>query len=107
MCAITSPPINHNSTPFLCAQGLYEVWGEGGSWEELKASILGGLSGRDPAYLAADASWRIWVDSFGCSCPDPVSMLNRLEFVPFQGPVSLDNPQHSFRLIKVGAAEHL
>lgn len=85
----------------LAPQGLYEVWGEGATWEELEASIKKGLPTRDAAYFAADASWRIWVDGFGCSTTDPVALLNQLEFVPFEGPVRLEDPQHSFRLLRV------
>lgn len=36
---------------------IYEVWGEGGSWEELEASSRAGLPDWNPAHLAADASW--------------------------------------------------
>ena len=82
-------------------QSLYEVWGEGSSWEEMEASIRGGLPGRDPAHLAADASWCIRVDGFGCGVADPVATLNRLSFVPFQGPVQLRDPDNRFRLIQV------
>jgi tRNA (guanine10-N2)-methyltransferase len=82
-------------------QSLYEVWGEGGSWEELEASIRGGLPARDPAHLAPGASWCIRVDGFGCGIGDPVATLNRLSFVPFQGPVQLRDPDNQFRLIQV------
>lgn len=82
-------------------QSLYEVWGEGSSWDELEASIRGGLPGRDPAHLAPGASWSIRVDGFGCGIGDPVATLNRLSFVPFQGPVQLRDPDNQFRLIQV------
>jgi hypothetical protein len=29
----------HAHTPVLCVQAIYEVWGEGSTWEEMEASI--------------------------------------------------------------------
>lgn len=87
-------------------QGMYELWGEGSTWAELEASIKAKLPAQDPARLAAEASWAVRVDGFGCSIEDPVALLNQLSFVPFEGPVNLKAPDNLFRLIKVGCHFH-
>lgn len=104
----------------VLVKALLEVWGEGATLDECVAATLSfpgapqacagrTLSespcpeGRRSAYLAADTTFKVVVDGFGChhSMGRQQEVLDAFIGVPFLGRVDLKAPQHEFWVIEV------
>ncbi|KAL2343723.1 hypothetical protein Fmac_005008 [Flemingia macrophylla] len=87
----------------ILVKGMYELWGEGGSYEELKESVLSYPDERKLSYLDSDSTFKITVDSFGkvISLEEQKELIHGLSYIPFKGRVKLKNPDHNFWLIEV------
>ncbi|KAH9802415.1 UPF0020 domain-containing protein [Citrus sinensis] len=79
----------------ILVKGMYEVWGEGSSYEELEKEVL-------LPYLSSDTTFKITVDSFGkvFSFQEQNDRIKGLSYIPFKGRVNLKNPDHKFWLIE-------
>ncbi|KAJ1402284.1 tRNA guanosine-2-O-methyltransferase, TRM11 [Sesbania bispinosa] len=87
----------------ILVKGMYELWGEGGSYEELKESVLSYPDERKLPYLDSDSTFKITVDSFGkvISLEEQKELIKGLSYIPFKGQVKLKNPDHNFWLIEI------
>ncbi|KAL8209527.1 hypothetical protein R6Q57_006259 [Mikania cordata] len=86
----------------ILVKGIYEIWGEGSSYEELKESINRYPDDQKLPYLIPDSTFRIIIDSFGkaISFKDQTTRIQGMAYIPFQGRVDLRNPEHKFWLIE-------
>ncbi|KAL9251414.1 tRNA (guanine(10)-N2)-methyltransferase-like protein [Drosera capensis] len=86
----------------ILVKGIYEVWGEGSSYEELEEAISCYPEERKSPYLVAGATFKVNIDSFGKAVSSGVQQerIQRLAFIPFKGRVNLRNPQHKFCLME-------
>ncbi|KAK0591191.1 hypothetical protein LWI29_036708 [Acer saccharum] len=86
----------------ILVKGIYEVWGEGGSYEELEEAIKNYPDDRKLPYLTADSTFRIIVDSFGkvMSFQEQNDRIKGLAYIPFKGRVNLKTPEHKFWLMQ-------
>jgi len=65
---------------------MYELWGEGSSYEELKESVLSYPDERKLPYLDSDSTFKITVDSFGkvISLEEQKELIQGLSYIPFK-----------------------
>lgn len=69
----------------ILVKGIYELWGEGGSFEELEEAIKGYPDEKKVPYLTPESTFRITVDSFGkvISFQEQNERIQRLSYIPF------------------------
>lgn len=69
-------------------KGMYELWGEGSSYEELEESIKNCPDDLKLPYLSSDTTFKITVDSFGkiMSFQDQNDRIRQLSYIPFKVP---------------------
>ncbi|XP_015584030.3 tRNA (guanine(10)-N2)-methyltransferase homolog [Ricinus communis] len=86
----------------ILVKGMYEVWGEGSDYEELKEAILRYPDDRKLPYLSSETTFKITVDSFGkvISFQEQNDRIKGLSYIPFKGRVNLKNPDHKFWLME-------
>ncbi|KAL6139270.1 hypothetical protein ACLB2K_064547 [Fragaria x ananassa] len=86
----------------VLVKGMYELWGEGGSYEELEESIRNYPDERKLPYLESDSTFKINVDTFGkvLSLQDQTQRIKGFHYIPFKGRVNLRNPEHKFWLME-------
>lgn len=91
----------------ILVKGMYELWGEGGSYEELKDSILSYPDERKLPYLESNSTFRITVDTFGkvISLQEHKELIQGFTYIPFKGKVNLRKPEHNFWLIEIDNCE--
>lgn len=67
-------------------KGLYEIWGEGSSYEELKEAINSYPDDRKLPYLTSDTTFRIIIDSFGkaINFKEQTARIQGMAYIPFQ-----------------------
>jgi len=70
----------------ILVKGMYELWGEGGSYEELKDSILSYPDDRKLPYLESNSTFRITVDTFGrvISLQEHKELIQGFTYIPFK-----------------------
>ncbi|KAL2491008.1 methyltransferase [Abeliophyllum distichum] len=85
----------------ILVKGIYELWGEGQSFEELEEAIKSYSDEQKLPYLTPDSTFKITVESFGkvISFHEQNIRLQKLAFIPFKGRVNLKNPDHKFFLM--------
>ncbi|KAK1300370.1 hypothetical protein QJS10_CPB13g00845 [Acorus calamus] len=86
----------------ILVKGIYELWGEGSNYEELKEAINNFPDERKTPYLASDSTFRIIVDSLGkvTSFHEQNERIRGLDYIAFKGRVDLRNPEHRFCLLE-------
>ncbi|KAM9309133.1 tRNA (guanine(10)-N(2))-methyltransferase TRMT11 isoform 2-T2 [Pholidichthys leucotaenia] len=86
----------------VCAKSAFELWGQGQTHNELKTSLLNYSSENMSPYMHKDSTYRISVYTFNKTLQfaDRIKKINALEYLPFEGTVSLKNPQHIFCLLE-------
>lgn len=74
----------------ILVKGMYELWGEGDNYEELKESILKYLDDRKLPYLDSNSTFKITVDSFGkaLSLQAQKELIQGLSYIPFKVTIS-------------------
>lgn len=87
----------------LLVKGIYELWGEGATHDDLEKAIRGFPEERKSPYLKPESSFRIIVDSFGkvMSFQEQNDRILGLGYIPFKGRVDLSNPDHKFWLMEI------
>lgn len=67
-------------------KGIYELWGEGSSYEELEESIRGYPEERKCPYLNSGSTFKITVDCFGkiISFQEQTERIKGLAYIPFK-----------------------
>lgn len=77
----------------LCAgvllKGFFEVWGEGRTYDELKASIESLSDEKKAPFLTEDSTFKIVVDAFGkvLSLDEQNERIHALSYIPFMVPI--------------------
>ncbi|KAK8316847.1 hypothetical protein V6Z12_A13G070600 [Gossypium hirsutum] len=100
----------------ILVKGIYELWGEGGSYEELEEAVKSYPDERKLPYLGSESTFKITVDSFGkvMSLLEQNERIRGLSYISFkaciwrilgvcilyQGRVNLKNPDHNFWLME-------
>ncbi|KAL6899773.1 hypothetical protein ACP4OV_006431 [Aristida adscensionis] len=82
----------------LLVKGIYELWGQGTTYEELEKSVREYPDGRKLPYLTPESTFKIVIDSFGkvISSQEQNEIMKGLTYIPFQGRVNLKKPDHKF-----------
>ncbi|OVA20948.1 putative RNA methylase domain [Macleaya cordata] len=82
----------------ILVKGIYELWGEGSSYEELEEAIKNYPDDQKVPYLTSESTFRIIVDSFGkaLSFQEQNERIQKFAYIPFKGRVNLKNPDHKF-----------
>lgn len=70
----------------ILVKGMYELWGEGVTFEELEAAIKAYPEEQKLPFLTPDSTFRITVDSFGkvISFDEQTRRIHSLAFIPFK-----------------------
>ncbi|KAL0908243.1 hypothetical protein M5K25_022728 [Dendrobium thyrsiflorum] len=87
----------------MLVKGIYELWGEGTTDDDLEKAIKGFPDERKLPYLKPESSFRIIVDNFGkvISFQEQNERIRGLSYIPFKGRVDLRNPDHKFWLMEI------
>lgn len=77
-------------------KGIYEIWGEGSSYEELEESIRSYPDERKLPYLESGTTFKITVDSFGkvISFQEQNDRIKGFTYIPFK--VYVNAPVHCY-----------
>lgn len=67
-------------------KGIYELWGEGSSYEELEEAVKSYPDDLKLPYLASETTFKITVDSFGkaMSLQEHHERIQGLSYIPFK-----------------------
>ncbi|KAF3454426.1 hypothetical protein FNV43_RR04873 [Rhamnella rubrinervis] len=86
----------------ILVKGMYELWGEGSSYEELEDSIRSYPEDRKLPFLDSGSTFKINVDTFGkvLSLEDQNQRIQGLSYIPFKGRVNLKNSDNKFWLME-------
>ncbi|XP_042481323.1 tRNA (guanine(10)-N2)-methyltransferase homolog [Macadamia integrifolia] len=86
----------------ILVKGIYELWGEGSSYEDLEVAIKSYPDERKLPYLTPESTFKITVDSFGkvINFNEQNERIKGLAYIPFKGRVNLRNPDHKFWLME-------
>ncbi|KAM6968171.1 tRNA (guanine(10)-N(2))-methyltransferase TRMT11 [Aplochiton taeniatus] len=86
----------------VCAKSAFELWGQGSTHRELKSSLLNFPPEIMSPFLQKDSTYRINVYTFNKTLEfeDRIKRIDALEYLPFEGRVSLKSPDHVFCLLE-------
>lgn len=86
----------------VCAKSAFELWGHGRTHSELKNSLLNYPIENMRPFMHRDSTYRINVYTFNKTLEfaDRIKRIDAMEFLPFEGTVSLKSPQHVFCLLE-------
>ncbi|TDH12111.1 hypothetical protein EPR50_G00067760 [Perca flavescens] len=86
----------------VCAKSAFELWGHGKTHSELRTSLLNYPSENMSPFMQKDSTYRINVYTFNKTLEfaDRIKRIDAMEFLPFEGAVSLKSPQHCFCLLE-------
>lgn len=86
----------------ILVKGIYELWGEGSSYEELEVAINNYPDENKLPFLSSESTFRIIVDSFGkaISFQEQNDRIKMFSYIPFKGRVNLRNPENKFWLME-------
>ncbi|KAM3873189.1 tRNA (guanine(10)-N(2))-methyltransferase TRMT11 [Diretmus argenteus] len=86
----------------VCAKSAFELWGHGRTHSELRTSLLKYPSENMSPFMQKDSTYRINVYTFNKTLEftDRIKRIDAMEYLPFEGSVSLKTPQHIFCLLE-------
>ncbi|XP_075718453.1 tRNA (guanine(10)-N(2))-methyltransferase TRMT11 isoform X4 [Rhinoderma darwinii] len=86
----------------VCAKSLFELWGHGKCLNELKQSIQSYPLEKMVPYLQPMSTYKICIHSFNKALTqnEKIVKIDAMEFMPFNGKVSLQNAEHIFYLLE-------
>ncbi|KAF6714402.1 tRNA (guanine(10)-N2)-methyltransferase-like [Oryzias melastigma] len=86
----------------VCAKSAFELWGHGQTDGELRTSLLNYPPQSMSPFMHKDSTYRINVYTFNKTLlfADRIKKIDALEYLPFEGTVSLKTPQHIFCLLE-------
>uniref|UniRef100_A0A8D3A0C1 tRNA (guanine(10)-N(2))-methyltransferase TRMT11 n=1 Tax=Scophthalmus maximus TaxID=52904 RepID=A0A8D3A0C1_SCOMX len=86
----------------VCAKSAFELWGHGQTHSELRTSLLKYPSENMSPFMHKESTYRINVYTFNKTLEftDRIKRIDALEYLPFEGTVSLKSPQHIFCLLE-------
>eukprot|EP00798_Chlamydomonas_sp_ICE-L_P004995 gene4995-34779_t len=85
----------------MLTRGLFEVWGEGGTWEELQSSVEAYPESKKAPWLTEDKSFKVEVSPFGSRLNhnEILRAVEKMRFIEAKGKVSMKDPDVCFWLI--------
>ncbi|XP_022609203.1 tRNA (guanine(10)-N2)-methyltransferase homolog isoform X3 [Seriola dumerili] len=86
----------------VCAKSAFELWGHGHTQSELRTSLLNYPSENMAPFMHKDSKYKINVYTFNKTLlfADRIKRIDALDYLPFEGTVSLKNPQHIFCMLE-------
>ncbi|XP_076136381.1 tRNA (guanine(10)-N(2))-methyltransferase TRMT11 isoform X1 [Alosa pseudoharengus] len=86
----------------VCAKSAFELWGHGGTTEELKSSLLNYPTESMLPFLLEESTYKINVYTFNKTLvfQDRIKKIDALDFLPFKGKVNLKDADHVFCLLE-------
>uniref|UniRef100_A0A3Q3GZU3 tRNA (guanine(10)-N(2))-methyltransferase TRMT11 n=1 Tax=Kryptolebias marmoratus TaxID=37003 RepID=A0A3Q3GZU3_KRYMA len=86
----------------VCSKSAFELWGHGHTHSELRTSLLNYPSEKMSPYMHKESTYKIDICSFNKTLlfADRIKKIDALEYLPFEGAVSLTSPQHTFCLLE-------
>ncbi|XP_056142671.1 tRNA (guanine(10)-N2)-methyltransferase homolog [Lampris incognitus] len=86
----------------ICAKSAFELWGHGRTHSELRTSLLKYPVENISPYMEKDSTYRINVETFNKTLEfqNRLERIDAMDYLPFEGTVSLKNPQHIFCLLE-------
>ncbi|XP_034031234.1 tRNA (guanine(10)-N2)-methyltransferase homolog [Thalassophryne amazonica] len=90
------------TTRSVCAKSAFELWGHGRTHSELRTSLLNYPTEKMSPFLCAGSTYKISIRTFNKSLEftERIKKIDALDYLPFEGTVSLKNPQHIFCLLE-------
>ncbi|POR39005.1 tRNA (Guanine(10)-N2)-methyltransferase [Tolypocladium paradoxum] len=85
----------------VLAQSVHELWGTGTTLDELHDSVKERTCHLWPAYK--EASFKFGIDSYqgARSNGQRLSIINSFQYLPFEGPIRMSNPDHVFTVFEL------
>ena len=85
----------------MLAQSIHELWGTGASLDELHTSVKERTCHLWPAYK--EPSFKFSIDTYqgARSNGQRLSIINSFQYLPFEGPIRLSNPDHIFTIFEL------
>ncbi|KAK9960839.1 hypothetical protein ABG768_008673 [Culter alburnus] len=86
----------------VCGKSAFELWGHGRTTDELRRSLLEYPAENMAPYLQQNSTYKINVYTFNKTLEfkDRIKKIDALDFLPFEGKVSLKDPEHIFCLLE-------
>ncbi|XP_018612480.1 tRNA (guanine(10)-N(2))-methyltransferase TRMT11 [Scleropages formosus] len=86
----------------VCAKSAFELWGQGRTHNELQSSLRKYPLEKMAPFTQRESTYKINVYTFNKTLvfQERIKKIDTLEFLPFQGKVSLKNPDHIFFLLE-------
>uniref|UniRef100_A0A3P9LEE7 tRNA (guanine(10)-N(2))-methyltransferase TRMT11 n=1 Tax=Oryzias latipes TaxID=8090 RepID=A0A3P9LEE7_ORYLA len=86
----------------VCAKSAFELWGHGQTDGNLRSSLLNYPPQSMSPFMHKDSTYRINVYTFNKTLQfqDRIKKIDALDYLPFEGTVSLKTPQHIFCLLE-------
>lgn len=86
----------------VCAKSAFELWGHGQTHSELRTSLLNYPLEHMSPFMEKHSTYRINVYTFNKTLEftDRIKKIDALDYLPFEGTVSLKSPQHVFCLLE-------
>ncbi|XP_023266176.1 tRNA (guanine(10)-N2)-methyltransferase homolog [Seriola lalandi dorsalis] len=86
----------------VCAKSAFELWGHGHTQSELRTSLLNYPLENMAPFMHKDSKYKINVYTFNKTLlfADRIKRIDALDYLPFEGTVSLKNPQHIFCMLE-------
>ncbi|XP_051920724.1 tRNA (guanine(10)-N2)-methyltransferase homolog isoform X1 [Hippocampus zosterae] len=86
----------------VCAKSAFELWGHGRNHSELRTSLLNYPAEQMLPFLHKDSTYRINVYTFNKTLDftERIKRIDAMDYLPFEGLVSLKSPQHVFCLLE-------
>lgn len=84
----------------LLVKGIYELWGQGTTYEELERVVMAYPEERKLPYLTPESTFKIVVDSFGkvISFQEQNDIMKSLTYIPFKVNSFLSHNKFNFSL---------
>uniref|UniRef100_A0A673CNY8 tRNA (guanine(10)-N(2))-methyltransferase TRMT11 n=1 Tax=Sphaeramia orbicularis TaxID=375764 RepID=A0A673CNY8_9TELE len=84
------------------SRSAFELWGHGQTHSELRTSLLNYPMENMTPFMRKDSTYRINVYTFNKTLEfaDRIKRIDALDYLPFEGTVSLKSPQHVFCLLE-------
>ncbi|KAJ4155772.1 hypothetical protein LMH87_001001 [Akanthomyces muscarius] len=85
----------------IMAQSIHELWGSGKNMEELNESVRATSSTEWPRYK--NSSFKFVFDSYqgSRSKSSQLSVINNFQYLPFEGPIIMKNPDEIFTILEL------
>ena len=89
-------------TRSIATKYCIEIWGDGHSYEDVHAKVKAYPKDRVTPYLAADQSFKVYVEGFmkKFNLEQRLEKIEAFNYIPFAGPVRMKDPDNVFSLFE-------